>query len=638
MAAGRLLIPGWNRAVNGNGAPIAAAVSLFNLGTDSLATVYADEALTVPLANPVQSNSAGRFPAIWADDANTFDWSVTAPYGPPGSPFTGTGLTTALTADILIAEAAEAAAASAEAALADVLAVEASGSDAAAIAARAAKAANLSDLADLAEAVANLLFVAGGTGATPRSLLSKLRDILSANDHGTLQQTITAAGFLGGEVELPSGESQSVTAGAGAACLTITKPVSIVGKSGIYSAITPDGSTAADAVTLKYQPSEVDNSLVRFQDLYLGNPNNGTRGGGVGFQLTTSNAGVTVARALFDGLFVGNSGGLAFQHTNTTAANPTGGLFCSEWRRCVFVGGMNFDETGDSLFFTSCNTTGANLGVEFEGTISVAGDGPSQAVFINHNSTSEEGAFLFHRARFPTILNANMEQTVLNTGGRMVDFAGDTKPNNSTGIWAPVLANSLVSGFTSVALAAGVRFGSVTGGYVWNNAFTDGGGGMTADIVIDSGASDVWVGPNLSYRTDLLITDNGVGTRGVTKTATLTGSWVAPGNGEASVYFWKDLDGAVHVAGGAKNGTTTAGTVVFTLPAGFRPAEIEYATCACLDGSWVVPATLSIQTNGQVQIVYSPSAAGAGAQKLFPKFTFRAANANTVKIPTPFVV
>lgn len=210
MAAGRLLIPGWNRAVNGNGNPIAAAVSLFNLGTDSLATVYADEALTVPLANPVQSNSAGRFPAIWADDANTFDWSVTAPYGPPGSPFTGTGLTTALTADILIAEAAEAAASAAQTYYEDILAIEAAGSDPLAIATRAAKAANGSDFADKEAVTQNLLVRQSGTGTTQRTLRDKTRDIIDVRDFGVSTGDVDNTAAIQAALDEAEGSDRSV--------------------------------------------------------------------------------------------------------------------------------------------------------------------------------------------------------------------------------------------------------------------------------------------------------------------------------------------------------------------------------------------------------------------------------------------
>lgn len=89
MAAGRIVIPGWMPALDSNGAPIPnAQIYIYLNGTTTLATVYSDDTLTTPIANPVEANSSGQFPEIWADDANLFSISVDAPYGPPGIPFT----------------------------------------------------------------------------------------------------------------------------------------------------------------------------------------------------------------------------------------------------------------------------------------------------------------------------------------------------------------------------------------------------------------------------------------------------------------------------------------------------------------------------------------------------------------------
>lgn len=89
MAAGRLIIPGWSPAVDADGVPIPNAKMFFYLNkTTTLATVYSDMALTLPLSNPVLANAAGQWPAIWADDTNLFSVSIDAPYGPPGVPFT----------------------------------------------------------------------------------------------------------------------------------------------------------------------------------------------------------------------------------------------------------------------------------------------------------------------------------------------------------------------------------------------------------------------------------------------------------------------------------------------------------------------------------------------------------------------
>lgn len=89
MAAGRMIIPGWMPAVDSDGVPIPnARMFFYENNTTTLATIYAEEALTTPLTNPVEADSSGQFPAIWADDANLFSVTVDAPYGPPGQPFT----------------------------------------------------------------------------------------------------------------------------------------------------------------------------------------------------------------------------------------------------------------------------------------------------------------------------------------------------------------------------------------------------------------------------------------------------------------------------------------------------------------------------------------------------------------------
>lgn len=119
MASGRLFIPGWMPARDSNGDPIPnVIVSFYQNETDVLASVYADEALTVPLTNPVAANSSGRFPQIYASDAMTYSASVDAPYGPAGQPFTFDGLQASQAADIAAANLAQGAAEDAEAALA----------------------------------------------------------------------------------------------------------------------------------------------------------------------------------------------------------------------------------------------------------------------------------------------------------------------------------------------------------------------------------------------------------------------------------------------------------------------------------------------------------------------------------------
>lgn len=121
MAAGRLLIPGWMPALDEDGNPIPNARVFFYLNkTTTLAAVFSDEAMTVPLVNPVPSNASGRFPAVWADDSVLYSASVDAPYGPAGIPFTYDDLSASMAADILVAGAAEAAADEAQQTLVEI--------------------------------------------------------------------------------------------------------------------------------------------------------------------------------------------------------------------------------------------------------------------------------------------------------------------------------------------------------------------------------------------------------------------------------------------------------------------------------------------------------------------------------------
>lgn len=212
--AGRLLVPGWSRALDSDGFPISARISFFLTETDALASVYADEDLSTPLTNPVQSNSAGRFPAIWAAEDVSYDWSVEAPYGPPGTPFTGTGLTTALASEVLAADAAEAAADAAEAS-----AVQA---EAAETAADAVLAEILEVIADAPEApsVVNKANVAGD-------------NVASLGQAATFRTNIGAAG----SVALAAGTGGALVGfqngGTGAVARTVTarlqdQPVSVL--------------------------------------------------------------------------------------------------------------------------------------------------------------------------------------------------------------------------------------------------------------------------------------------------------------------------------------------------------------------------------------------------------------------------
>jgi hypothetical protein len=82
---------------------------------------------------------------------------------------------------------------------------------------------------------------------------------------------------------------------------------------------------------------------------------------------------------------------------------------------------------------------------------------------------------------------------------------------------------------------------------------------------------------------------------------TLLNSWVNTGGGAVGAGYYKDSLGRVWVRGRVKSGTS--GTVVFTLPAGFRPSASEYYTVLAQGG---VLGYMEIQSDGDV-IVTAPN-------------------------------
>lgn len=254
MAAGRIVLSQYFPARDRSGRLVSGALLyVYTNGTTTKASIYYDEVMATPRANPVEANASGQFPVVWASDAATYTLSITGPDGESiGNPsvFDNYSVSTdADTASVALAEAAastaETAEAAAVAALADVLAVVATGSDAAAIAARAAKAANLSDLEDAAEArtnigadlAANVNFIPATTTPATRSVQTKQREQpISPADSGDtttalrLTDAIRAAqNGAGSRVFIPAGEYNADIAPLDISEEMRGKPISIVG-------------------------------------------------------------------------------------------------------------------------------------------------------------------------------------------------------------------------------------------------------------------------------------------------------------------------------------------------------------------------------------------------------------------------
>lgn len=78
---------------------------------------------------------------------------------------------------------------------------------------------------------------------------------------------------------------------------------------------------------------------------------------------------------------------------------------------------------------------------------------------------------------------------------------------------------------------------------------------------------------------------------------TLSGGWVSFGSGYGDPRY-RLINGVVHMAGLIKSGTVTAGTVIATLPLGYRPSSQEIYVVA----NNGVGQTVQVATNGQISL------------------------------------
>ncbi len=83
------------------------------------------------------------------------------------------------------------------------------------------------------------------------------------------------------------------------------------------------------------------------------------------------------------------------------------------------------------------------------------------------------------------------------------------------------------------------------------------------------------------------------------QTPSLQNSWVNFGSGFEDAQYYKDSFGIVHLKGLIKDGTTAAGTAIFTLPSGYRPAARHVFPTVIYDNTI---GRIDVMSNGEVQV------------------------------------
>lgn len=102
------------------------------------------------------------------------------------------------------------------------------------------------------------------------------------------------------------------------------------------------------------------------------------------------------------------------------------------------------------------------------------------------------------------------------------------------------------------------------------------------------------------------ITDAASSTQPGWTAPTLLSGWVNYGAPWAVAGYKKNTVGTVILKGFIKGGTTTSGTIIFTLPAGYRPLEKQNFVVGCFDGASYQFAQVDVDSSGNVRIEYAP--------------------------------
>lgn len=448
-------------------------------------------------------------------------------------------------------------------------------------------------------------FIQAGTGAILRSLQSKMRDTVSVKDFGAtgdgvtddtaaIQAAIDALGSGGGTLRFPRGRYLVTDHDADGTCLLIEHRVELVGDGPFYTAICPADSVGSGVNTITFSPSvDYATDFTAIKKLLIGNPSTGARAGNHGIYCTTQTAGQYLPKFIVRDVFVALGGGRAFYHSNSATNNPNGGLYAALLENSTFRGGVKLENSGDSIVVRNNIVTGSGVGIDASLV-----SGASLLSILDNNITSSGGSIRIASAPRLHVLRNNCEHYAAGaSNASMLDI------NSSNGTFiAGVIAQNLFSAFGSTDATKLIRLREARGTKIEDNTFLAGVTGITAIDIASS--QDVRVGPN-TYNAAITtkINDSGIGTMGVRKTPTLTNSWVQVSSYDAPG-FYKDTNGVVSLYGAIKDGTTTSGTSLFTLPTGFRPPAgsiLRYGVYN-IGGSGVGLGTIEIDEAGTVTI------------------------------------
>jgi hypothetical protein len=435
-----------------------------------------------------------------------------------------------------------------------------------------------------------------GAGAVATTVQAKLRETVSVKDFGAvgdgvaddtvaIQAAITYGQDNARAVYIPGGVYRTTTT------LNITKRIRLFGDGMWQSRIVYAG--ASSAVQVSPPANGSSNTGYCFHDFGI---QPFVDGGGVYGFLFYLQTNAYFSNWEMARVYVGDFGNYGVRLDNDVG--NLNGFFTCTIRRCWIHNGINAPNIGDSITIAENTITGSRL--TLPGILMSGLSGARQVVIRENNITTQAGSIAIFNMEQPQVMFNQMEHPAYL--GNYTGPYGAQVYLSATSL-GTIKGNTIATGASSVvgADSALTLVGASTYNVIEGNNIAK---GENYDVVF---ANTTTVFNTLkqdntySTATNVVLND-GVNNAGVQVSLTPQNSWVSYAV-DTAITVKKSEDGTVIVSGALKDGITVGGTLLTTLPVGFRPNRQKRFQVTNFNGAVFSTATVLVQTDGTVLLM-----------------------------------
>jgi hypothetical protein len=455
--------------------------------------------------------------------------------------------------------------------------------------------------------LASLYFLYPAAGAVSRPVQTKLGDFLCALDFGVptdgisnataaINNALQAAYLAGKTLYFPAGTYRYTEATPGAGYALLNRGVSIVGD-GMFRTIFAPLATmpnTADCMLLN-PPANSDISGLEFAHFFINPKFDGSVRGRKGIRMLFD-AVTNLTRLYVHDICIRDCNDSALDGDNSIAVNTQGvpAFSCIEGN--IFYDRVKLTGVGDS------NTIRNNVFNTPDGSgrvglhlyhVDNAGVLSSHSMIYGNAMVCAGGALFVDRGRNIKFLQNNVEQS---HGGGSNQAVVDI--NGAGGLIPGVeIKGNHFSAFGTATVQRIVRINAANCAEVEGNTILSGlGAPMSEAIRIHTAAEDTYVGRNFVDTTKFttVVNDSGQRSSGVQLPLTISAAGVIAAAGYAAPAFFKDKEGTITLKGAFSGAAIASGTVIGTLPIGYRPVSTErFAISATVGATWMAIAEIT---------------------------------------------